>query len=716
MDTSSTFSISTLAGGVEYGSLEENVRNPIRATSITPHSVPLMSVTPPPSRAHTSANALLAPRKAIFAQPLRTSSPPPTMLSLDGPVARVESSSFSGNLSTTNDPLLSNSNASETTISTPLTYGQKHDAKKQKLLSSSSSSTTGSESSDLSLVPLSVPALGIGQDSSFLQKILPISPSAEAPRLLSTISALSIAYRQLELSSFHCSSELSLAREERDQAIARTNELEVEVSRAQETCGFLRHGLDQCLFTTQSGNDSEVKALLSTPPSLHLLRGEALNVAAQRLDLLDRQALLSEKEAEELRAQIRDVRAWQGSGIVSMRSEIERLNEQAARESILHAARMRDLESRLEQSEAAARNSDSARLAAERNSCNLSIKLETTARELTTAVERFEAESSRCATQAQNLLWAEEAIHVFKRELSARDQLLAEQASLISRLQQDAQAMRSGRMSVDPSRTAAAAAAVSARYDISKHDSSIAPAVVSTENGSNLMVENLLRDLELARAESEKAKADAANARASLAFQLEQGESNNSEDEDKDMEIALLRAQLSAAREQQEQQQEQLQQQLQQRQQQQGIHEQNAHILNSDVLEKRLVAHISELNGQEEHLYTVPTVKRSRGKRAPYREDNNMTISSFSIAVTPKSSGESGARTVANNDAGRGAKRPVRLSSASINNMDVPSLGQSSGDQSKSESDDSDNENDGSDWSGEWDEDGVLHRRHAPRR
>ena len=155
---------------------------------------------------------------------------------------------------------------------------------------------------------------------------------------------------------------------------------------------------------------------------------------------------------------------------------------------------------------------------------------------------------------------------------------------------------------------------------------------------------------------------------------------------------------------------------MQQRLQQQGIHEQNAQILNSDVLEKRLVAHISELNGQEEHLYTVPTVKRSRGKRAPYREDNNMTISSFSIAVTPKSSGESGARTVANNDAGRGAKRPVRLSSASINNMDVPSLGQSSGDQSKSESDDSDNENDGSDWSGEWDEDGVLHRRHAPRR
>ncbi len=269
-------------------------------------------------------------------------------------------------------------------------------------------------------------------------------------------------------------------------------------------------------------------------------------------------------------------------------------------------------------------------------------------------------------------------------------------------------------MSVDPSRTAAAAAAVSARYDISKNDSSIAPAVVSTENGSNIMVENLLCDLELARAESEKAKADAANARASLAFQLEQGESNNAEDEDKDMEIALLRAQLSAAREQQEQQQEQ--QQLQQRQQQQGIHEQNAHILNSDVLEKRLVAHISELNGQEEHRYTVPAVKRSRGKHAPYREDNNMTISSFSIAVTPKSSGESGARTVANTDAGGGAKRPVRLSSSLINNMDVPSLGQSSGDQSNSESDNSDNDNDGSDWSGEWDEDGVLHRRHATRR
>jgi hypothetical protein len=63
------------------------------------------------------------------------------------------------------------------------------------------------------------------------QKLLPISPSAEPSRLLSTISALSIAYRQIELSSIHCASELALAREERDLALARAHELESETTK-----------------------------------------------------------------------------------------------------------------------------------------------------------------------------------------------------------------------------------------------------------------------------------------------------------------------------------------------------------------------------------------------------------------------------------------------------------------------------------------------------
>ena len=160
-----------------------------------------------------------------------------------------------------------------------------------------------------------------------------------------------------------------------------------------------------------------------------------------------------------------------------------------------------------------------------------------------------------------------------------------------------------------------------------------------------------------------------------------------------------------------------MQQLLQHRQQgparQENEHPQNAHILNSEILEKRLVAHMSELTSREEHFSTLPSTSRANVKRsANSREDDTMTISSFSIAVTPNRISEGSKRALANTDEG-GGKKPVRLSSASINNMDVPSLGQSRINKNGSGSDnESDYDNDESDWSGEWDEDGVLHRRH----
>jgi hypothetical protein len=155
---------------------------------------------------------------------------------------------------------------------------------------------------------------------------------------------------------------------------------------------------------------------------------------------------------------------------------------------------------------------------------------------------------------------------------------------------------------------------------------------------------------------------------------------------------------------------------MQHHQQKQQVQEQPVHLLNSEVLEKRLVAHISELRNRDQDDLNDNLLKESNDQKPlplqvttpqpvsniKHDEDESVLISSFSIAITNHNDNES--------------ERKGQKSSISKQQVHIPLLHETDGtlvkgEEEEEEEEEEEDDDNGSDWSAEWDEDGQLQKK-----
>lgn len=480
---------------------------------------------------------------------------------------------------------------------------------------------------------------------SLLSSLLPVAPGADVNRLNSTISALTIAYRQLELVGVHRSSQLSSAQADAQDWEERCADLDAQLSAARETNGYLRHCYEQMLVQLAGGapmsrdlraashhmsaasgaasasgspaggeasaaaaSSHHLEQAMLTLPSLHLLRGEALHIAAERMNNLEHDVVRKDRTIASLQAQVRDARAWQGAGLAGMRQECARLNDEISRSASLHFARVRDLELKLKEAAKLAADAEKSRSSAVSAMTGLQSQIQALKSELSTSSSAFARTKQTLAENEQKLNWAEEAITVLKSEVAGRDALLSDQSSTISQLHIELEAARSGGASL---RGLAPVTNSLRLTNNSQHDDSgvdaNATSSTATQNSASSAspasarelaelrseVASLRHALATARSDASRVQNDAAAARAALlehiqrnqqstqTFKVDGGSQTGADAsveqmsatiDEQSMELALLRAQLQAAQQHQLMQAQEGRDAVQQRLEQKHVH------------------------------------------------------------------------------------------------------------------------------------------------
>lgn len=366
---------------------------------------------------------------------------------------------------------------------------------------------------------------------SLLDSLLPIGADASSERLLSVVSALAVAFRQLEVSSAAQSAELEAARTAAAAAAVDAAAAARDAAEAAEANGFLRHCVEQLSQQLPVGTalrgkrdvdddgDRSTAAALLAVPSLALLRGEALSEAVARLSEAEDEVTVYARAAAASDARARDVTAHVGAGIAALRGELDRLVRSAAAEATLTAAK-------LKQSAEDLRAANARALVAEEGAARATAAAADAARDTVSEAGRAaaavlgrDAVSARLAGVTQRLEWAEAAIGVLRAELSARDAVIETQSSALLAAHAEIEAERGG---------------ATRAFGASAGTSALAAAAVD--------------DMEGVRADALAARADARAARAELAALRNAHADTIAAADEAAVENAILRAQLGNAR------------------------------------------------------------------------------------------------------------------------------------------------------------------------
>lgn len=454
---------------------------------------------------------------------------------------------------------------------------------------------------------------------SLLSTLLPVTPGLDTERLQNIISTLAIEYRKQELLNIHHTSELHTIHQQCNALESRLQSSDLELRKTKETNGYYRHIFEHLLRLLRNENIGSTKnitlaslmeavksvpvtptgtetdsssasprtgtmidtvntatassylsqSMLSLPP-LHILRGEVLDVAGQRLDMLEKELLQKQQIINEQALSLRKVRAYQGSGLASQRQEIQRLNNEISRITTVYEARLSENSQIVYEQQQQVETMKRSQCHHEQQYHELRTKYDTIEIDVKHYQSLSEQTANKLQTTHQHLEWAEEAIGVLKEEVHARDNLLNNQAGIIANLEKEIENIRKGNAMVSLH-------GESTEGMIRKEeDSPVVAAKVSTvSNDESKEIQQLRYLLTSARAETAKAQADAANLRASLinlnhrnvssngtgteiAVQTEKMMDSPNEScttnirsslvEDQAMEIAVLRAQLELAR------------------------------------------------------------------------------------------------------------------------------------------------------------------------
>ena len=258
-------------------------------------------------------------------------------------------------------------------------------------------------------------------------------------RLAASLSALAVAFRQLELASSHLHTELGEARKTASAAESMAETAVREAAEAGEEAGFLRHCLER--LQEERGVSNPL-----TLTSLPLLRGEALHAAMERLSECEREARAAREATAGASLREKDALAWVGCGLASLRGEVNRLVKasvaegQVAGSMVTDAGRERD--EACARAEAGEREAAAAREAASQSQRELEGE-----RERCRAVEGLlEACNASSALTKQRLEWAEEAVGVLKLEVSKRDAIIAAQGEALGKAYREIEARERGQI------------------------------------------------------------------------------------------------------------------------------------------------------------------------------------------------------------------------------------------------------------------------------
>ena len=184
---------------------------------------------------------------------------------------------------------------------------------------------------------------------SLLDSLLPLLPMANLGRLRTCLSALAVGYRQQELTSVHLQAQLRDARSECLRLARDAEAAQRQVSEERERAGFLEHALVDAKAqtgpetVTLSGSASGGDAGSSDWPSIPLavLRGQALQRAAERIAALSDAVISARAEATSLRNALKDSNAVTRAGEAALQAQVARLSAELAQQSIAAEAKVR---------------------------------------------------------------------------------------------------------------------------------------------------------------------------------------------------------------------------------------------------------------------------------------------------------------------------------------------------------------------------------------
>lgn len=197
--------------------------------------------------------------------------------------------------------------------------------------------------------PVGAPAESQPPVPSLLDSLLPLLPMANLGRLRTCLSALAVGYRQQELTSVHLQAQLRDARFECLRLARDAEAAQRQVSEERERAGFLEHALVDAKAQTEpgtvplsvsaSGGDTGSPDWPSIP--LAVLRGQALQRAAERIAALSDAVISARAEATSLRDALADSNAVTRAGEASLQAQVARLSAELAQQSITAEAKVR---------------------------------------------------------------------------------------------------------------------------------------------------------------------------------------------------------------------------------------------------------------------------------------------------------------------------------------------------------------------------------------
>ena len=200
---------------------------------------------------------------------------------------------------------------------------------------------------------------------SLLDSILPLLPFANVSRLRACMSSLAVAYRQQELSTVHLQVQLRQSRSDCAQLVQEVHVARRVAAEERERAGFLGHALAEAkqrstgdgtlnesneFMSAIGGNGSEREEDSNSYKvhanaeglslSLAVLRGQALQRAAERIEALTNSVVSLQVEVASLRTSRTDSDAVQSAGYRALQDQVGRLSAELAQKSVASEAKV----------------------------------------------------------------------------------------------------------------------------------------------------------------------------------------------------------------------------------------------------------------------------------------------------------------------------------------------------------------------------------------
>jgi hypothetical protein len=292
-------------------------------------------------------------------------------------------------------------------------------------------------------------------ESHAVSGLVPVSPLDNVSRLRASVSSLAVKLRQQELLCTYWRSEAdagraeaAAAREEANAQADRAREAEEETAwlrvAAEELVGgrsaaLVPRGWDSCSPGLERGGGGSPPPLASesgTSLVVSQLRGQEVERLAQENASLRQEVERQRIAAIEARAALEERYTEVCSETKSLRAEIERLNQELAREGVVVGARMREAQARQQEVEDREHEAWGTRQQALSGLARAEAALVASRREVTALTDRVDELDAALGGSRRQLLLAEEAVDQLHGMLEFQKQETARWRSMASSLEE----------------------------------------------------------------------------------------------------------------------------------------------------------------------------------------------------------------------------------------------------------------------------------------